>query len=141
MSLTPQLFSQVLGRLRAPADATGREKRRATRCEVSGKIELAVLSKNAAAHRFFVLGRDLSMGGMGVLSSIAIAKGQPFLAILPREKIGPVYVFCEATHCGLAADGIYTIGCRFMRLISAEAFEKLQTAAIDLTRAREAVLA
>ncbi|HSZ60111.1 MAG TPA: PilZ domain-containing protein [Tepidisphaeraceae bacterium] len=140
MSLTAQYYGEIVSHLRRGGADAGREKRRASRVNVSGKIDVAVLAKGAAAKRFSVCMRDLSINGMGLLSSVAIEKGQPFVAILPRGKAEPVNVMCEATYCGLLADGIYSIGCRFTRVMSAELFARLEAAAVDVARIRESVL-
>jgi hypothetical protein len=141
MSLTAQHYGEVVSYFRSRAGSAGREKRRASRVAVSGKIDVAVLTKGAAARKFSVCARDLSTNGIGILSSVALEKGQPFVAILPRGKSEFVHLMCEVTHCGLVADGIFSIGCRFTRVLTAEVFQKLQAAAVDLSRAREAVLA
>jgi hypothetical protein len=141
MPLTAQQYGEIVSHFRQGGSAASREKRRASRVEVTGKIDVAVLAKGAPAKRFSVCTRDISINGIGLLSSVAIEKGQPFVAILPRGKSQPIHVMCESTHCGPIADGIYSVGCRFTRVITAEVFAKLEAAAVDVARIRESVLA
>lgn len=141
MSLTAQQYGEVVSHFRQGGSAAGREKRRASRVDINGTVELAVLNKGAPAKRFSVCARDISINGLGLLSSVPIDKGQPFVVILPRGKGEPINVMCEATYCGTMADGIHSIGCRFTRVLTAAVFAKLEAAAIDVARIRESVLA
>ena len=142
MTLTSQQFAEVINYLRDRASATaGSEKRRATRMELKSKITIAPVKDGKCGERIAVLTRDLSMNGIGLLTGVALREGQQFIAALPRGENQNVFVLCNVTHCGVVADGIFSLGCQFIQALTTQAADQMQTPpSPDIVRIRESVL-
>jgi c-di-GMP-binding flagellar brake protein YcgR len=126
MVLTNQQYGEVLNFLRSCSTSPGAEKRRTTRVDVSARIKLVVLAKGSPARQISVCTRDISIEGVGLLSGTALQKGQSLVITLPRSDSAIEFVLGEVTYCGAVADGIYSVGCRFVKALSPSLFEKLQ---------------
>jgi hypothetical protein len=94
-----------------------------------------------AGEQVGVLTRDISLEGIGLLATVAIPNGQPFITLLPRNDRETFLVLTQSMHCAVVADGMYALGCRFVKILPKEALQKLQAsnqAAIE--KIRESVL-
>ena len=142
MVLTAQQFSEVLQFLRGrEAAMKGAEKRRATRMDVKARIIIAPVSNTGCGERVGMLTRDISLDGMGLLTALPILRGQIFLALLPKSENETLFVLTEVIYCGVVADGLFSLGCRYAKVVPAQLAEKLLTAKPqDVARIRESVL-
>lgn len=143
MVLSGQQFAEIVGYLREKASVApaGSEKRRASRMEIKSRLVIVPIQNGAAGEQIGVLTRDISLEGIGLLSTVAIANGQPFIALLPRSDKDTILVLTQSLYCGIVADGIFALGCRFVKVLPKETMQKLQAsnqAAIE--RIRESVL-
>ena len=127
MKLSVQDFAEVVAVLRAEqSDASAQEKRNAVRMAVTTKLVVGVLDGDRITRKFSVLTRDISLAGVGLLQSIALQQGQQFVISLPRKSPRPPLFFVtEVQHCRPLADGVYGLGCEFVRPASSAMSEKL----------------
>jgi hypothetical protein len=122
MVLTSQQFAEIIHFLRNRVVPTrGAEKRRATRIELKSQIVVVPVDHGVSGERMTAMTRDISMEGMGLLSGVAMPSGQQLVAFLPIGDGETQFVLCEVTHCGMIVDGIFTLGCRFVQVLSKQA--------------------
>lgn len=142
MVLTAQQFSEALRFLRTrEALVRGAEKRRATRMDVKAKLIIAPVTSSGCGQRIGMLTRDISLDGLGLLTAVPILKGQRFIALLPLSESSTLFVLSEVMYCAVAADGLFTLGCQFVKVLPPQAAEKLLTAKpADVDRIRQSVL-
>jgi hypothetical protein len=142
MVLSTQHFAEVVNYLRARAGLSlGSEKRRTTRMELRAKIVVAPVVDGQCPQRINVLTRDISIEGIGLLTAVAIKDNQSFVAFLPRSDTTTVFVLSRVLHCAVVADGLFSLGCQFDKVLTPQAAEKLQNANMaDVARIRESVL-
>lgn len=142
MVLTAQQFSEALQFLRSrEALVRGAEKRRATRMDVKAKLIIAPVTSSGCGERIGMLTRDISLDGLGLLTAIPILKGHRFIALLPLSESTTLFVLSEVMYCVVAADGLFTLGCQFVKVLPQQSAEKLLTAkSADVDRIRKSVL-
>jgi hypothetical protein len=145
MKLTVQDFAEIVAALRGEhADLSAQEKRRAVRMTVTSKLVVGVLKDaDHISRTFSVLTRDISLAGAGLLQSVALQQGQEFVIGLPRKSPKPPLFFVtKAMHCRPLADGVYGIGCEFVRQAPPALAQKLMSDESSLgDRIRSSVLA
>lgn len=141
MILSNQLYGEVLNHLSVKSLAGGSDKRRTTRVDLNARIDVAILEKGAPPRQIAVFIRDISIEGTGLLSGVEMRKDQHLVVVLPRSNSAAACVLCIVTFCAPLADGIFNIGCKFVKVIEPETFEKLHVAAKDVSRNRDSVLA
>jgi hypothetical protein len=128
MKLTVQDFAEVVAVLRGEqSDTSAQEKRRAVRMAVQSKLIVGVLKDEETISRTFsVLSRDISLAGIGLMQSVALQQGQQFVIGLPRKDPKPPLLFVTTVlHCRPMADGLYGLGCEFVKQASKTMADKL----------------
>jgi hypothetical protein len=117
MILSARDFAGVVNFLKRHGQAAaGAEKRRTTRLEIQCKLVVAVPRKDGS-RTFTTLGKDISLEGVGLLSSVALPKAQEIVLYLPQSDVQTLLVLSTVMFCAPIADGIFTLGCRFDRLM------------------------
>jgi len=101
-----------------------------------------VLNDGAVGRKYSVLTRDISQAGIGLLQSIALQQGQEFVLSLPRQHGKPHLFFVTVVmHCRPLADGLYGLGCEFVRQAPEEMAQKLmREETSEYARIRNSVL-
>jgi len=141
MILSNQQFEEVLGVLRTRVPPSGSEKRRTSRMELNSQLIIMPIRDGNCPEQVSVLARDISMEGLGLLTSIPLRKGQQFVALLPRTNTETIFVISQAMYCGVVANGMFTIGCRFLKVLPAKSAEVLQRInPKEVQRVRDSVL-
>jgi len=143
MKLSVQDFAEIVSALRGEAsDLSAQEKRRAVRMSVTSKLVVGVLNDGALGRTYSVLTRDISLAGIGLLQSIALQQGQEFVLSLPRQHgKPPLFFVLVVMHCRPLADGLYGLGCEFVRQAPEEIGKKLlQDQSNEHARIRNSVL-
>jgi len=143
MNLTAQQFSEILSFLRPRSEAVfGSDKRRTTRLDLKSEITITPVVNRACQQRVTVLTRDISMEGVGILSAHELSDGQQFIAMLPRGENNVVLVLCQVVHSCIACDGIFSLGCRFVQVLTPHSVQKLDNLphATDAVRGHEAAV-
>ena len=141
MRLDSQQYEQVLGVLRTRVPPSGSEKRRTARVELNSQLIVMPIRDGKCPEQVSVLTRDISMEGIGLLTTAPLRKGQKFVTLLPRTATETVFVLTEAMYCGVVANGMFTIGCRFVKVLPAKSAESLQPISTqEVERVRRSVL-
>ena len=142
MALTTQHFSDILQFLRVRENAQrAAEQRRSTRMDVKARIIVIPVDNSAPGQQVSMLTRDVSLDGIGLLSAVPLKKGQQFIALLPRNDNETVFVMSEVLHITVVADGLFSLGCRFLQTLSRQAAHKLNDVnEADVARIRSSVL-
>jgi hypothetical protein len=140
--LSKQQFNRIVDALRLRPDPTlGSEKRQATRVNLGQKLVVSPVTNGVCMERITVLVGDLSIEGMGVLSGIPLRQGQKFLALLPTSETQNTPLLCEVIRCRIVANGLSSLGCRFLEALSETAAEALQAGnSAEVARIRKSVL-
>jgi hypothetical protein len=137
LKLSAQEFAEIVNclRARAPASSTS-EMRRSTRMDVSAKVDIFPLNERAEEQRS-ALARDISMEGIGLLTTVSPQVGTKLIVILSRDKAATSLILCNVMFCGSVANGIFKVGCQFDSHMTAEQFRLAQEkskAALDCLR-------
>jgi hypothetical protein len=109
--------------------------------DVSSKVDIFPLDEERAEERRSALARDISIEGIGLLTTLSPQVGTKLVVTLSRGKAAASLILCNVMFCGIVADGIFKVGCRFDSQMTAEQFrlarEKSKT---TLDCLRQAVL-
>ena len=143
MVLTGQQFAEVMNflRNRVGPSLAGSDKRRTTRLELKSRVIIIPLRNGTPGDQVSVLTRDMSLEGIGLLTAVPLPKGMQFIALLPRSDNDTVFVLCESMFCSVVADGMFTIGCSFVKVVPKETALRIQTPnPAAVTRIRDSVL-
>jgi hypothetical protein len=111
-----QFLSEIVGWLRRlEQPGGGREKRRSTRVIVCARVTVTELKSGG---EITAMTRDFSAGGLGLMQSLAAAKGETFDVTLPRAREGPLRVRCKVTYASQLADGVWGVGAQFTSIVT-----------------------
>jgi hypothetical protein len=120
MMLTAELFTQIVKALRAD-DTKGRDKRAAPRVGLRAQVEI-LLKPGTRAPSLLMWCRNLSCNGIGLMHHRDVPEGSEFVARLPAgaTTLAPVHLSCVVVHCKKASAGLFLIGARIIRSLSAD---------------------
>ena len=121
MHLSAQHLAEVVEALRHERAGCGHERRQVTRLEVQTSLQIARYRDGICTEEINVLTRDISIGGIGLLQSVAMEVGEQVVVRLPRLERPPLFVLSAVTHCRRLGDGLWGVGMRFQRLLTLEA--------------------
>ena len=114
MTLTASLFQQILTSLRSDTGRRFNEQRMGPRVGVRGKIKVqrgtAEASPNQPPLEVWV--RDVSISGIGLLSSEAMTAGTHFRAQFPKVDDLPLTLLYTVVHCKSVSKGLFVVGAR-----------------------------
>jgi hypothetical protein len=124
MQLTPKLYAQAATLLVASSPQP-RERRREPRAAARG-VAVLIRPSDAAADGATVYVHDLSLGGAGLLTALRVPEGEHFVLDLgprPSPTSGAartgVSLFCTAAYCRDLAPGLFGVGAKFVKEVSA----------------------
>jgi hypothetical protein len=114
MTLTAQLFQQILTSLRSDTGRRFNEQRLGPRVGVRGRIKLLRGAADLAQQQppIEVWVRDISISGIGLLSSEPMTSGARFRAQFPKADEEPLTLLYTVVHCKSVSKGLYVIGAR-----------------------------
>jgi hypothetical protein len=95
------------------------EGRDAARIEVSAKVTLQLLRNHAVCGTLNVLTSEISLGGLGVVQSVALPVGTQVIVALPYKDKG-LSVHATVSRCAELAYGVYAVGLDFTQLVERE---------------------
>jgi hypothetical protein len=109
--------------------------------QVWAKVDIFPVDGGEADEPRAALARDISIEGIGVLTSLSPRIGTKLILFLPRNKVSIARIVCNVAFCGPAAHGIFNVGCRFESEVTGEEFLLIQESAkATLARLRQAVM-
>ena len=116
MLLPLREYTQVVSSLKERgAGFAADEARKSPRVAVVTQIDVHVLQAGKVERSFTALTRDLSRGGLGLIQSVDLPKGQEVVVTLPREA-GPIRALARVVRSVNLADGIYLVGIEFLAM-------------------------
>ncbi len=142
MKLPSREFAEVIESLRASGPPSrAAELRRSTRIEMWSKVNIFPVDGGETDEPLAGLARDISIEGIGILTSLSPRIGTKIIVFLPRGKGITYLVLCNVAFCGPAAHGIFTLGCSFDSILTVDQCKLIQeTAKANLAKLRNAVL-
>src|SRR3954462_8278483 len=96
MELTSELLAEVLASLKSNPPR-GAESRKRPRVGMSGQVEIIILEQSATPQTARV--RDVSEGGIGLLTRQPLQKGSEFMLSLHAKDGENKLIRCMARHC------------------------------------------
>lgn len=108
--------------------------------EINYPVRLIPINGSEAGPAFTALTRDISNDGVGLFSSRAMRPAESYVVRLPRSDHDFVFVLGIVRYCGAQADGLFTIGFRFSRIIDGDTLAKLQDGQVERQRISSSVL-
>lgn len=109
VELSVELLQSTLSALRSDPI----EQRRHPRAPVRAKVKIVPYKDGALDKPFEIWTRDISSGGIGIVSPRGLAKGEKFVLRLPRCEGEPLYLLCTVKNCVIQAKGVFVIGSTF----------------------------
>ncbi len=111
LKLTAQLYKQILASLRSDFPSRGSEKRGQGRVGLRCSLDIVPCSfSENGAKPITVWVRDISMKGIGLVTSMPIAEGTLFIARLPRNPDEPLSVTYKVVYCRRLSSDLYSVG-------------------------------
>lgn len=96
MNLSAEQYNDIIRSVHA-TEKPGKERRADARVGFSARVKIIVHTDNGVVNRFAQV-RDLSRGGIGIVTMEPMAKGQFFVACLPSDA-GGVKLLYRAVRC------------------------------------------
>ena len=117
--MSAELFEQIVKALRSDA-VTDRDKRCGPR--VGLRVQVDIFLEPGTGRPVERMGcRNLSVGGIGLLHSREVRVGTEFVARLRASGVvHTVHISCVVLHCERAAQDLYSIGARVVRVLSSD---------------------
>jgi len=144
MDLSAAILQETLTKVKSDK-ASGNAARR-VRPRVGLRCALTIIpyAHGACGRPVKAWTRDISLGGMGILTSISMKGGDQFIVQLPRPDAKPMILLCTVKNCAQLADGLYGVGATFSEIVrkeeSAPALPVDQAKAADIQRISQAIL-
>ena len=115
MLLTSKTLGELVRSLRSNAPGAA-EKRVEMRVGIRTKVGVLLLdpSTGAGRERFSAWVRDVSGGGIGLLSGRRMASGESFDLIMETPSGSEERVPCVATYCQAVGTDLFRLGAKFL---------------------------
>lgn len=116
MKLSAGTYYRIMDALRGDLSGAPRENRAEPRAGVSGRADV-FLPGAAQRPPTSVAVRDLSRGGIGILSPEPARVGEQFLVVLPADAAGPARsLLFRVAQCRQISRDLFGIGGSLLRL-------------------------
>jgi hypothetical protein len=115
MTLTAAVFQQILTSLRSDTGRRFNEQRNGPRVGVRGRIRVMRAVPGAPgifASPVEVWVRDVSVSGIGILTSQPYATNTRIRALFPKSDDEPLALLYTVVHCKPVSKGLYVVGAR-----------------------------
>jgi len=109
MQLTRETFVEILDTLRSNCPSVS-DHRKQPRVGVTRQVEI-ILPGNADPFPARI--RDISQGGVGILSHMQMPKGTEFIVVLYGRDGNPHFLQCRVCHSRRVGTGLHQIGACF----------------------------
>lgn len=110
--LSAELFESTLRGLRGDSV----HNRKHPRAPMRMKMKLFPIERNGVGKPREVWTRDLSTGGIGLLSAETMRAGSTFIVRLPREGHQFLCLLCTVQNCVAQAGGVHVVGASFVEI-------------------------
>lgn len=114
MSITAEQFAGIVRELNSRESDVPLDKRRAIRVKHRACVEITICAEEGKPqHRLSFLLSNISARGIGLVSHIAIPRGQQFILHLPHEPQEWLEILCTIVYCRSKPGGLYSVGAEF----------------------------
>ena len=121
MELSAELFEATLHRIKGDGGTGGVERRKAPRVGIRCRVKLLPVKNGAMGTPIAVWTRDISLHGVGVMSSKNMKPGDHYVLTLPSTQAeSQVVLYCTVRNCAALVRGIFAVGLSFEALRGAE---------------------
>jgi hypothetical protein len=119
MMLSADMFNQIVASLTSASPASrAPEKRVQGRVGLRSALEIIpIASAVAGAKPISVWLRDISINGLGIVSSVKMEDSLVFAARFPREGGGPLAILYKVRHCRRISGDLFSVGASFERVV------------------------
>ncbi|HVT87907.1 MAG TPA: PilZ domain-containing protein [Tepidisphaeraceae bacterium] len=141
MKLPLREFSEIVSMLRGHTQyGAGSEGRRASRLVISARIDTHQVENGVISRSFSVLTRDISISGIALLQTVALAVGNELVVALPRQKMS-LFVASKVMHCRELASGLLVVGLEFSHAIDEAVMDAMLKSTMDeVARLRRSII-
>jgi hypothetical protein len=123
MRLSAEMYDQVLAALRSDSRG-GKDKRREPRVGLAGEAKLVAMTDTGKRIADSVRVRDVSRGGIGLISNQQLISQQRFVLQLRYQDDEPLWLVCFTAYCRAIDGGRFTIGAKIQQLLKADQIPK-----------------
>jgi hypothetical protein len=117
MELSAELFESTVRALKGDPV----EQRQHPRAPARYRLKIVPYKQPGMTTAIDVWTRDISRGGIGVVSPVRFKVGAKFVVGLPRAEGGMRCLVCTVKNCSEQAKGVYVIGSAFEEVVPAAA--------------------
>lgn len=122
MELSAEVFESTLHRIKGDGGTGGVERRTKPRVGLRARIKLLPLQHGVVGAPVDVWTRDISLTGVGVITSKRMKVGDHYILTLPREQADSnLVLYCTVRNCEALVTDIYAVGLSFEALRGREA--------------------
>src|SRR5213595_456189 len=143
MDLSADLLQEMLSKVKSDKGSGNAARRVRPRVGLRCALTIIPYAHGAVGRPLKAWTRDISMGGMGILTSSSMKSGDQFIVQLPRPDAKPMILLCTVKNCSQLADGLYGVGATFSEVVrKAESAPQLPTdpnKAADIQRISQAI--
>jgi hypothetical protein len=117
MKLSAEMFIEIISSLRSDGTCShGHEKRK--ECRVGLRCQLEVVpAANRKANAISVHVHDLSLSGIGMVTSVPFAEESEFVASFSRDGRPAVLIVYRVKYCRQLSSDLFSLGAMFVRVL------------------------
>jgi hypothetical protein len=109
--LTAQLYKQILASLKSDPPNRSTNKRAQGRVGLRCSVQITPVSfGDTGANPFVVWVRDISMKGIGIVTSMPMSENSTFVAHFSRDPEPPLAVNYKVIYCRRLSSDLYSVG-------------------------------
>jgi len=113
MELTAEMFEHTIRLFKGDGAVVKNQRRAHPRVGIRCRISIIPVDGGVVGQPIDVWTRDISRGGIGVLSSQPMKVGGRFVVRFPRPGDKPFALVCTVKCCSQISQGVYAIGAIF----------------------------
>jgi hypothetical protein len=144
MDLSAAILQETLAKVKSDKGSGNAARRARPRVGLRCSLMIIPYANGACRRPLKAWTRDISLGGMGILTSISMKAGEQFIVQLPKADSKPLILLCTVKNCAQLADGLYGLGVTFSEVVrkeeAAPALPIDQAKAADIQRISQAIL-
>jgi c-di-GMP-binding flagellar brake protein YcgR len=114
MELSAALFEQTIRSFKGDGSSVKNQRRSQPRVGIRCRLKIVPVESGVARAEIEVWTRDISRGGIGMISSQSMAVGSRFVVRFPRATDMPALAMvCTIRCCNQLSQGVFAIGAVF----------------------------
>jgi hypothetical protein len=114
MELSAELFEQTIRSFKGDGSAMKKQRREQPRVGIRCHLKIIPIESGAARAELDVWTRDISRGGLGIMSPQGMSVGSRFVVRFPRTgDMAPLALVCTVRCCNQLTPALFAIGAVF----------------------------